>query len=929
MKRLCLLFLLFFSLFFASSQELKLTSIQGEVMDADSKGPLEFATVQLLQLPDSSLATGAITDKDGSFVLKAVKKGKYLLRVSFVGYNVTDKNLSVDGSGRDLNLKTLVLAPDSKLLESVTVVGQAAPVTMKNDTIEFNSTAFRVADGAMLEELVKKLPGAEITSDGKLMVNGKEIKKILVDGKEFFSDDPKVSLKNLPANMVEKVKTYDKKSENATMTGMDDDDDETVLDLTVKKGMKKGWFGNVLGGLGNKERYEAGGMMNRFTDDSNFSVLASVNNTNNIGFSEFGDADFGKQGNAGMGISSAKVAGATFARDYKNTELGGSVQYGYSDNDAQRKSSSETFLSDGSSYKNDTSTSRRKRDDVAVSFRLKWKPDSMNTLLFIPKMTYSKTKSSGFGASQTSNSLRVPVNRKSSLSNADGDNLNANGTLRYVRRLNGRGRNVSVMAKMDCSHNQSNNYANSETDFFLFDEDGNAVDSVLVTDRYTDKKSSSYTYGFEVAYTEPLSKRHFLQLKYGFQYRYSESQSFSFDRTYEPSAFLDSLSSKVENNYNNHVAEIGLQGKYTNLNYNVGFSVQPQHSSSETSVGPNSGTTLTQNLVNFAPNIRFRYKFSKKNSLSLNYRGQSSAPNIEYLQEVIDQDDPLNLKFGNPDLKPSFTNNVRMRYNNYNSESQRSLMLNLGYSNTRNAVANKMIYNTITGGKETYKVNVNGNWNSNAYLVYNTPVGNRKFTVSISSNANYSERVSFASEGKNDSMALENAQECVTRSLSLKEKLVGGYRTERFDVSVNASVAYLNTYNKVQRSSNRNTFDYEFGGSSNVNLPWDVSVSTDVNYNLYSGYTDGFDDNEVIWNAQIAKNFLKNNAATIRIKVYDILQQQNNLTRSVSETEITDTEYNTLGSYFMVHFVYRINTLGKRAARKEDDRPMGGERRIR
>ncbi|HQJ89399.1 MAG TPA: outer membrane beta-barrel protein, partial [Paludibacteraceae bacterium] len=495
--------------------------------------------------------------------------------------------------------------------------------------------------------------------------------------------------------------------------------------------------------------------------------------------------------------------------------------------------------------------------------------------------------------------------------------------------LNDRGRNISILAKMDYLHNQSDNYSNSVTDFFMYDEEGNEMDSVLLTDRYTDKLSNSYTYDFEVAYTEPIFKNHYLQVKYGFQHRYSESQSFAYDRAVEPSDFLDSLSSKVENNYNNHVIEVGLQGKYTKLNYKAGLSLQPQNSTSETSIGPNKGKTLEQKVVNFAPNICFRYKFSKKNSLTLNYRGQSSAPNIEYLQEVIDQDDPLNLKYGNPDLKPSFTNNVRLRYNLYNSETQRNLMFNLGYSNTLNSVANKMIYNTRTGGKETYKVNVNGNWNTNAYLVLGTPLGNRKFTVTNSTNATYSERVSFASEGNKLNVETKESKECTTQSFNMNDKLTGSYRVDMFDISLNASIAYLNAYNKIQKNSNRNTFDYEFGGNANLYLPWELSISTDMNYNLYSGYTDGFDDRELIWNAQIAKNFLKDNAATIRIKFYDVLQQQNSLFRSVSETEICDTEFNTLGSYFMIHLVYRINTLGKKSFKKDKDdddgpRPMRG-----
>lgn len=885
-------------------------TITGKIIDAEAKEPLEYTTVQLLQLPDSSLATGATSGLDGTFEIKNVKPGQYVARVSFVGYKDLDKKVTVTDKSTDIQLGELRLKPDSEVLKGVTITGKATPVVMKEDTIEFNSAAFRVADGAMLEELVKKLPGAEISKEGKLTVNGKEIKKILVDGKEFFSDDPKVSLKNLPANMVEKVKTYNKKSENATMTGVDDDDDETVLDLTVKKGMKNGWFGNVLGGLGNKERYEAGGMMNRFADNSNFSVIATGNNTNNSGFSEFGDTDFGRMGMAGSGITSSQLYGMTFAEEFKKAEFGGNVQYGRSDNDARVKSSAETFLKDESSFRNDTTISERKRNDLSANFRLKWTPDSTNTILFRPNLTYSKTDAFSDGLSETQNGRRQLVNRKVSTSESNGDNINLNTSLRYVHKFKKKGRSLSTLIRIEYSNSDSENKSNWETNLFM-------EDSLFSTNRETDKNSNRFTGAGEMTYTEPVTKRHSLQFKLGVQKRISQNNSYAYDLNTDPTVFVDSLSSEVENSYLLYTAEVGFQGKYDKMNYNIGAAVHPQQTTSETNVGPNAGKELSQNVVNFAPSIRFRYKFSKKNSINFNYRGQSSAPNIEYLQNIINQEDPLNIQYGDPDLKPSFTNNLRLRFNDYDAEKQFSFSANLGYSNTLNSVTNKMIYNPLTGGRETYKVNVDGNWNTNAFVTTTFPILYRKINLSNSCNGTYSEKVSYASTASKEKSS--DAQECTTESLSLGDKLTLSYRTDNFDIAANGSVAYQKAYNEIQKNSNRETFNYSFGGNANLHLPWDISIATDANYDLYSGYTDGYGEPTLIWNAQISKNFLKNNAATVRFKIYDLLRQQTNLTRSVSNTEICDTEYNTLGSYFMFHFVYRINTLGRKEAYEKDD----------
>ena len=892
------------------AQDTNNATILGRIMDTNGKDPLEYTTIQLLQLPDSSLATGSTSNLDGSFEIKNVKAGKYIARISFVGYVTLDKKITITDNTPKIDLGDIKMKTDSEVLSAVTVTGKATPVVMKEDTIEFNSTAFRVADGAMLEELVKKLPGAEINQEGKLLVNGKEIKKILVDGKEFFSNDPKVSLKNLPANMVEKVKTYNKKSENATLTGVDDDEDETVLDLSVKKGMKNGWFGNVLGGLGNKERYEAGAMMNRFSDNSNFSVLAALNNTNNSGFSEFGDTDFGRLGSAGSGITSSQLYGTTFAQNFKKTEFGGNVQFGRSDNDSRKKSSTETFLRNESSFRNDTTNANRKRNDLATNFRVKWSPDSSNTILVLPTLTYSKTDAFSDGISETRNGLHERVNRKESSTLNEGDAFNLNTTFRYIHKFNKRGRSLSTMVRLEYSNNDSETHSTWATHLYI------EGDSIISTDRETDRDNHRFTGTGEVTYTEPLNKWHSLQFKVGFQERVSGNNSYAYDLNSDPTTYVDSLSSEVKNTYIRYTAELGLQGKYSKVNYNIGAAILPQSTTSETNVGPNAGKELSQKVVNFSPSIRFRYKFSKKSSLNFNYRGQSSAPNIEYLQNIIDQDDPLNIQYGDPDLKPSFTNNIRLRFNEYDSEKQFSFTANIGFSNTLNSVTNKMIYNTTTGGKETYKVNVDGNWNTNAYLTTTFPILYRKINVSNSLNGNYAERVSFASTASQDSSKAFISQECTTQSFTLNDKLSLSYRIENFDISGNAAIAYQTAYNEIQRNSNRETFNYSFGGNANVYLPWSVSISTDANYDLYSGYTDGFGEPKFIWNAQVAKNFLKNNAATIRFKIYDLLQQQTSLTRSVSNTEICDTEYNTLGSYFMVHFVYRINTLGKKASQE-------------
>ena len=923
----------------------KVITVSGKVIEEDTKEPVELAAVQLLSLPDSAQVAGITTHKQGLFTLPKVKAGKYLLKISFVGFHTKTIPLQLTNDVPAKNTGTITLQTDAVMLNEAVVTAEAPPVTVKADTTEYNASAYRVAEGAMLEDLVKKIPGAEVDKDGKITLNGKQIKKIMVDGKEFFSNDPKVSMKNLPANMIEKVKAYDKKSDMARITGIDDGDEESVLDLTVKKGMKKGWLGNLIAGYGSQDRYEAGAMISRFKDDASFSIIGSSNNTNNQGFSEFGDAGQGLGGgNAGSGITTAQSLGVNFAKQSKKVEVGGNVQYGYSDNDARRKSSTETFLGeDQSTFSDSQNDSRRKRHDVRADFRLEGRPDTLTTIIFRPSASYSKTETMNGSFSDTRNNTQNLINNRRSTSLGNNENYSIDGRLQAFRRLSNNGRNLSLGGSFGYSDTEGDTYSGSHTYFA-------ELDSISDIARYTNRMADSRNWSVSASYTEPVFKKHFLQLRYEFSHRKQMSQSLVYDsiqytlnyagETYDiegypypkylERGYVDSLSTRVENFYDTHSVDLSLRGIYTKMMYSLGVGLTPQSSLSKSPIGPNSGKhPLQQDVMNWAPSVMFRYMFTKQHVLMFRYRGRSNTPNIEDLQEVIDVTDPMNLRYGNPDLKPSFNNNFMLFYNKFVPESMRSYSMNMFYSNTLNSVANKMTYNETTGARTYRKVNVNGNWNVRGYFSFNTPFKNKKFTLSANTNANYSDAVSYTSVGKS-----KDAEQVLstTHNLALGERIVGNYRTDAFDVSLNTSVNYNLTRNNKQENSNRETFDYYVGGSTNVNLPWRYFLSTDINLRFKEGYTGGFDKSEYIWNAQISKNILKNSAGTIRFKIYDILRQQTNLTRSISETQMSDTQYNTLGSYFMVHFVYRFNTLGGKAPARRSSEfdgsggPGGGRR---
>lgn len=385
----------------AFSQTKNIT-VSGRVVE-DTKEPAIQATVQLLSLPDSTQASGVATSNIGFFSLPPVKPGKYVLKVSYIGFKTLLQPMQLSKSEPKKNVGVLTLETDAVMLAEAVVTAEAAQVQVVEDTLVYNSSAYRTPEGAMLEELVKKLPGAEVDDDGNVKFNGKELKKIMVDGKEFFGGDVKTGLKNLPVDMIDKLKTYDKKSDLARITGIDDGEEETVLDLTVKKGMNQGVFGNFDLAGGTEDRYMGRGMVNYFRDNTQVSFIAGANNVNDQGFSGGGGGPRWRRSN---GLNATKELGLNFATETDKLELGGSARYNYSDRDAASRGYSENFLPDGSSsFSNSNSRNRNKNRNFNADFRLEWKPDTLTNIIFRPNISYGK--SDGNSVSQSARSMPI------------------------------------------------------------------------------------------------------------------------------------------------------------------------------------------------------------------------------------------------------------------------------------------------------------------------------------------------------------------------------------------------------------------------------------------------------------------------------------------------------------------------------------------
>lgn len=917
--------------------------VSGRVLDGVDKSPVIQAGVQILSVKDSVVVAGNVTDLDGKFSLSA-RPGKYLLKISYIGYKTDFRNLTLDRNRLRTNVGEISLEVDAVMLDEAVVVAEAPEVIAKADTLVYNSSAYRVPEGSALEELVKKLPGAEVDENGKITINGKEITKIMIDGKEFFADDPNIAMKNLPVNIIDKVRAYDKQSDMARMTGIDDGEEETVLDLSVKPELNKGWIGNVDLAAGTEDRYSGKFMLNRFVESNQFTVIGSANNVNDNGFPGGGG---GFRWGGQNGLNAVKMGGFNFSVENEKLEAGGSVNYNYRDADVRSKQNSETFVSSQtSSFKNALDASRNKTTNLVGDFRLEWRPDTMTWLMFRPRVTYGKTDNGSSSSSFTFN--EDPELSTDELVEADditslvskekiintivrntlnrSDNINARGMLLFNRRLGKAGRNVTMRARYTYTNNDSEQLSASQTDYYQTAEEALASGAVSeILNRYITTPTKTSDYSVRLSYSEPIFKGGFLQFSYDFQYKNSTTDNSTYDMPVDwevgqgfipgQAVFNTDLSKSAEYNYYNHQAEVQLRWIRQKMRFNVGASFQPQRSTLSYTMGDYSVDTV-RTVFNFTPTLDFRYNFSKTSQLRVNYRGRSSQPSMTDLLPITDDTDPLNVKLGNPGLKPEFTNTLRVFYNTFNTEKQRGMMTHFSFQNVMNDISNRRTYDETTGGYRTMPENISGNWNLFGVLGTNTALKNKKYTINTFTMARYNNIVSYMSAGE----TLADTDKNKTRQLVMSERLRGTYRNDWWEISLNGSLTYNHSRNSFQEQSNMDTYQFSYGASTNVRLPWNMSIATDISQNSRRGYTDAsMNRNELLWNAQISQDFLKSNAATVSVQFYDILRQQSNISRAITAAMRQDTEYNAIYSYCMVHFIYRLNLFGGKGNRP----PMG------
>ena len=955
MKRSILMMLLVFVTMASFAQDRLIT---GVITDRDTKDPVEQVTIQLLKT-DSTYVSGALSNEQGLFHIKAPANGKYLLKISSVGYKTTVKRIEISDD-KNLAMGNVVLGADAIMLKGAVVTAMAQKVNLKEDTFVYNSAAYRTPEGSVVEELVKRLPGAEVSDDGTIKINGKEVKKILVDGKEFMTGDTKTALKNLPTSIIDKIKAYDEKSDLSKVTGIDDGEEQTVLDFGVKKGMNKGVISNIDLGVGNKNRYNMRGMGAYFNDNNRFMLFANANNTSDRGFG--GGPGRGFWGGAN-GLNASKMIGANYNYELKDKfKFNTSLRWNHSDGDVWSSRSSENFMGTSSSFSNSLSQSYSRSNSWNGNIRLEWMPDSMTNILFRPSISWST--SDGLSGSQSASYNKDPytITTKDPLSEEGieemekaeamvnsqltngitySDNNNINGMLQVNRKLGNKGRNITFRVDAKYTDNDSKSISLNNAKLYLV-QTAEGKDSTYQTNRYNLTPSKNYSYAGQLTYSEPLWKATFLQFSYKFTYSYSKSDRSTYDFSkYAMSGdheyrgwdsylnpFAGHLNDYKDDNlsrfseYRNYNHDIQVMMRFIRQKYNLNFGVmvQPQQSKYiQDYQGVHVDTV--RNVVNVSPTLDFRYRFSKMSNLRINYRGTTSQPSISQLLDITDNSDPLNISMGNPGLKPSFTQNFRLFYNNFVQNHNKGIMTFVNFSTTNNSISNKVTYDETTGGRITRPENINGNWNAMGAFMFNCSIDSAGvWNINTGAHANYNNYVSYLSLDKKS-----DSQKNTTRSITWRQNLSFSYRNDWAEFSLDGTLTYNKAKNKLQPTSNLETWQFSYGPSMTLTAPWGTSLNTSLSISSRRGYNDSsMNTDEFVWNAQLSQGFLKGKPLTIMLQFYDILRQQSTFSRAISATSRTDTEYNAINSYAMLHVVYRLNLFGGKQARQGGPGGPGG-----
>lgn len=913
-------------------------AIKGKLADDITSKPLSGATVSLTAVKDSSKILTTLSGSKGEFTFNNVSADSFYLRVSFVGYDEFKQLVAVSKGNAVIDLGTLMIPVKSKELQTVTIVAKTPPVQQKGDTVQYNANQFKVNPDANAEDMIKKVPGVTVDQSGNVTAHGDQVKKVLIDGREFFGDDVTAALRNLPSEVIDKIQVFDKLSDQAQFTGFDDGNSQRTINIVTKNGMHNGQFGRIYAGAGTDSRYSAGGNASFFKDDRRISVVGLFNNINQqnfssqdlLGVSGSGGGNFrggggrgGRGGGGGgfggtdnflvgqqSGISKTNAVGINFSDLWgKKLTVQGSYFFNNSNTNNDQLSKSQTLLGGGKKQFTDQATQSVSNNyNNRINMRLEYKIDSANSLIITPNLSFQTNKSTSFSDAQTyygANDTTYTFNNNSS-ANRSGYNLRNNILFRHA--FPKRGRTFSVNLGTTFNKNNGDSYTISDYRFF-----SNNIPDDSLQNQYTDSHTNGYTVSSSFAYTEPIGKKGQFQVSYSPSYSKNKAnqQTFSFDAGDDKySAFDTALSNLFDNTTITHNGGVSYRiGDRDNM-FSVGVNLQHSTLKSDR-IFPNA-TNVDQSFTNLLPNLMWRKKFSAKSNIRLFYRASTNFPSVTQLQDVVNISNPLRVSSGNPDLKQQYANYLSARYTFTNTAKGQSFFANIYLQAAENyisnatyiAAADSVIQKGIVlkqGSQLSKPVNLNGYKSLRSFFTYSQPVKFIKSNINLNAGFTYSHLPGLINN-------LKSITDNYTYSTGIG---LTSNISEYIDYNLSYSANFNNAKSSIAGQADNKYVNQVAGLQLKLLSKNGWFVTNDVNYQTYSGLSGGYNQSYWLWNASLGKKFLKNQAGELKLSVFDLLKQNQSITRTVSENYIEDDQNNVLQQYFMLTFTYNLKNFGK------------------